>query len=304
MKTKYLKGITALSIAAALSFSSCLKDNSRLFLPESVQSNLAYLPLSGLQYFATDAVTKTGIDTITFAVGVTAANPPTTSTTVTLAVDNTITTAYDAANPTIAYQPIPATSYKFTGTTVTIPAGKNSATTSLIIDRTNLDPAVSYMLPIKIVSAGGLPISANYSVHYYHIIGNDFAGIYTHDFTRIPSASSFTGHMDLLAPDSPTQFEVVGGYFNQAVRYVVTFTKTGGGATAAYSNFNITINPDDVTNYLTANSIAVTTAPTIVGYTAGASYTFAQAQALFAAGFTYGVTGPSGVRVNLDQYHH
>ncbi|MDB5031017.1 DUF1735 domain-containing protein [Mucilaginibacter sp.] len=300
MKTKYLKRITMTSFAAVmLLFSSCLKDN-RYFNAETVP-NLAELPKSGTTFFANDAITKAGVDTITFAVGVTAAEPPATATAVTLGVDNSVITTYNAANPAIVYQPIPAAALKFTSA-VTIPAGKNSTLTSLIIDRTLLDPAVSYMLPVKIISASGLPLSANFNLHYYHIIGNDFAGPYTHDFVRTPAGGNFTGRTDIFSPDSPTQFEVVGGYFTADVRYLVKFTKTGTGASATYSNFAISINAADVA-YLTANGISITAQPQINGYTAGSSYTYAQALQLFANGFTYQVLGGSGARTNLDLYH-
>jgi hypothetical protein len=304
MKTKYLKGITAMGFAAMmLLFSSCLKDDARVFDPESVQSNVAELPLSGLNNFAKDAVLGTGNVTLTFAVGVTAKNVPTSPTSIVIGVDNTLTTAYVAANPGVDYKPIPTTAYTLAATNITIPAGKNSTTTTLIIDRTLLDPAVSYMIPVKIVSApAGVAISANYGVHYYHIIGNDFAGPFTHDFRRTPAAD-FTGRTHSFLPDSPTQFNVVGGYYTGDVRYVVNFTKTIVSGVAMYSGFTIKIHPDDITNTLTPNGIAVTTPPSIVGYTAGTQYTYAQALQLFANGFTYQVLGGSGARTNLDLYH-
>lgn len=292
----------ALGLAVTLFFSSCLKD-ARQFQPESVQSNLAELPLSGMANFAADAITKAGLDTIIFAVGVTAANPPTTSTSVSLVVDNSIITSYVAANPAINYLPIPTSAYKLASATVVIPSGKNSTLTYVIVDRTQLDPTLSYMLPVKVASASGLPISANYSIHYYHIIGNDFAGPYTHDFIRTPAGGNFTGHIDIFQPDSPTQFEVVGGYYNGQIRYVVNFVKTGSGASATYSNFTIAINAADKTNILDALPAAITVPPSIVGYVPGTQYTYAQAKALFAAGFQYDVLGGSGARHNLDQYH-
>ncbi|MDP9048179.1 MAG: DUF1735 domain-containing protein [Bacteroidota bacterium] len=269
MKTKYLKGITALCFATVLFFSSCLKD-ARQFLPESVQSNVAEFPQGGLAFFGPDAVTAAGIDTVTFAVLVTAANPPATSTTVNLAVDNTVITAYNAANPKIAYQPIPTAAYKVPGT-VTIPAGKNSATTTVIIDRTQLDPAVSYMLPVKIVSATGAAVSANYGIHYFHIIGNDFAGAYLHDYKRYnngigptagPPSTNSPNNPTVLAPVSPTQFEATTSYVGP-VRYEVTFTKGGTASNPTYSNFAVTFNATDVANIWTANGISIVNQPVI-----------------------------------------
>ncbi|MDB5025170.1 MAG: hypothetical protein JWP78_2925 [Mucilaginibacter sp.] len=291
----------ALSITALL-FSSCLKDPGHVFNPEATSPNVAQFFNAGLGSFSSDAVTAPGLDTITFAVGVTLSTPPTNPTTATLAVDNSLLDAYNTANPAITYLPIPTAAYTLI-TSVTIPAGKNSTTTTVIIDRNQLDPTLSYMLPVKIASVSpNIPISANLGVHYFHIIGNDFAGSYTHDFTRIPAAN-FTGHTDVFFPDSPTQFEVVGGYYSQTVRYVVSFTKTGTGSGARYTNFQISLNSDDVKNILTPVPIAVTTAPVILGYDSAHSYTFDEALALFAApnGFQWGA---NGTRINTDTYHH
>jgi hypothetical protein len=272
MKTKYLKGIaTASFIAAVLSFSSCLKDDSRYFNPEAVQSNVAELPLSGFQYFARDAVTSAGIDTVIFAVGVTAANPPAAATTINLAVDNGLVATYNTAHPEIAYQTIPAAAFKLKSASVVIPAGKNSTLTYVIIDRTQLDPAVSYMLPVKIASAGGITISGNYGVHYYHIIGNDFAGAYLHDYFRYnngvgptvgPPSTTVLGTPVVLSPVSPTQFEMSTSYVGP-VRYEVTFTKGGTAAAPTYTNFQVTFNADDVTNIWTANGISIVDPPAI-----------------------------------------
>ena len=276
MKTKCIKGIITMGFTAMmLLFSSCLKD-ARFFDPGSVQANLAELPLSGLKFFGSDAVTGQGIDTVTFAVGVTAADPPTTATTVVLAVDNTFITSYNAANPAVTYLPIPAAAFKLVSTSVTIPAGQNTALTSVIIDRTQLDPTLSYMLPVKIVSAGGLPISANFSVHYFHVIGNDFAGTYLYDYTRIPAAGNFVGHAGVLSPDSPTQLEGISSYFSAKERYIITFKKTGSGSSALYSNFTVAINPADYQSVFIANGLSIVTGPELVNYVPGTSYTYDQ----------------------------
>ena len=306
MKTKYLKGITALGFIALLSFSACLKDDTHYFNPEATQSTIVELVNSGLANFGHDAVTAAGLDTISFGVDIAQLNPLATATTVVIGVDNTIVTSYDAANPAINYLTIPSTAYTLPATNITIPAGSNYVIAKVIINRNLLDPTQSYMLPVRIVSASGLAISANNYVHYFHIIGNDFAGSYTHDFIRIPAAN-FIGHTDTFFPDSPTQFEVYGGYYTATVRYVVSFTKTGTGASASYSNWAIALNSGDVASILTANGISVSANPVILAYVPGTSYTFAQSVALFgnntdnAGGFQWGA---NGTRINTDYYHH
>lgn len=270
MKTRYLKGIMIISFAAALSlFSSCLKD-SRYFNAETVP-NLAELPLSGLYYFSADAVTGAGIDTVTYAVGVTAANPPATSTAITLGVDTTLIAPYNAANPSVVYHSVPAAAYRLASTTVTVPAGKNSTLTTVIIDRTRLDPSLSYMLPIKIVSASGLPISANYGVHYYHIIGNDFAGVYKYEYKRFNQADTLGSLLldnfttgALISPISPTEFTMTTGYNGQGVRYDVKFKRTVTGGVVTYSNWTVTFVPADVTGIWALAGITVTVPPTFV----------------------------------------
>jgi hypothetical protein len=310
MKTKYLKRIMAVCFAATtLFFSSCLKDDKRFFNAETVP-NLAELPLGGLQNFGADAITAAGIDTITFAVGVTAANPPAAPTTITIGVDNTLITKYNSANAAIVYQPIPAAAFKLAATSVIIPAGKNSTLTTVIIDRTQLDPAVSYMLPIKVVSAGGLPISANYGVHYYHIIGNDFAGAYLHTFQRYNAAdstgalsgASFVNQPSTFSPVSPTEFTVATGYAGGVYVFDVTFTKNANGT---YSNFKVSFTPGSIADGV-GSGIALTQPPVFLVAggpgvaTLPGPYTFAQALKIFHFQFMAMTSGP---RYLIDTFH-
>jgi len=295
-----MKKLTFILILFAITVSSCLKDPK--YNDFAGAGNIVDFPLSGISNFGNDAViADTAV--ITFGVNYATTNPNK-ALTVTLAVDTTLIAKYVAAHPGVNYVALPASAYSFPITSVTIPAGKQFTYATITINKYLLDPTKSYMLPVIIKDAQGVPISSNMGVHYYHVIGNDFAGAYVHDFTRTPAGGNFTGGASTFAPDSPTQFEVAGGYYTANIRYVVSYTETGSGSTATYSNFQISINADDIKNILTPAGISVTVAPSIVGYDPTKTYTFAQAQALFAAGFTYGVVGGSGSRVNLDQYHH
>jgi hypothetical protein len=328
MKKKLYLITTILLSAAALSLSSCLKDNR--YVDFSKGSNVVDF---ATQTFGSDAITETpdtdanGTIVRQFAINVATVNPPKTATTVTLAVDNSLVTSYDAANPSVTYLPMPTNAYKFTATSVTVPAGQQYATVSVTFYKNLLDPAKSYMLPIKIVSAPGFTISGNQGVHYYHFIGNDFAGSYDWHYTRFNSTDTTTAASPLNAdeglttvfPVTPTQFEVASGYLYQA-RYEVTFTKTGNGPTAMYSNFNVTLNADDVASELTAYPVAsggpitVTVQPeflptsiankSIAGMgtpTLAGPFTYAQALTLFR--FSYGVANSvGGTRTFFDQY--
>jgi hypothetical protein len=277
-------------------------------------SNIAYFPKGGTPYFSSEAITEApdtdanGTIVRQFAVGIATVNPPKSATTINLAVDATIVDTYNAANAAttgVTYLPMPADAYVFDTKSVTIPAGQQYATVSVTFYKAKLDPSKSYMLPIKIASnSAGLKISGNMGIQYYHFIGNDFAGIYKWQFTRNPPAGNFTfadGQTNTFLPDSRTQFEVSGGYYTQDIRYVVSFTETGSYPSATYSNFQISINPDDVARIKGAG-INITVQPSIVGYDPNHNYTYAEALTLFQNGFTYSVLGGSGARTNLDQY--
>ena len=250
---KRLYFITILLSATVLSLSSCLKDSR--YVDFSKGPSLVEFNLGGLSYFGQDAITATNaIDTVQFAVSVASVTVPTTATTITLAVDNSIVASYNAANPAITYLPIPAADYKLSATSVTIPAGQRAAIVTLYVYKSLLDATQSYMLPVKIASTtGGYTISGNMGIHYYHIIGNDFAGTYNWNYQRYngpDSTSANSGASGLtttILPVSPTEMEVYSGYVSGAeFRYDITFTKTGTGPTATYSNFHVALDAGDV----------------------------------------------------------
>jgi len=269
-KRYYFKTTAMLTVMFMMLLSSCLKDSRYVDFPNA--GNVANMPNSGLNYFGADAVLA---DTTQFGVDYATANPNP-AVTITLAVDPTIVASYVAAHPAIQYQQLPTADYKLSTTTVNIPAGAQYQIVTLVVNRAALDPTVSYMLPVKIASTSAGIISANSSIHYFHIIGNDFAGTYLHDYTRVPAAGNFVGGSATFFPDNPNQFEVMGGYFTGTIRYVVTFQKTGSGASATYSNFTIALNPDDVANIVTPAGITVVQQPIIQGYVAGTQYTYSQ----------------------------
>ena len=218
--------------------------------------------------------------------------------------DPTIVTAYDASNTAVNYLPMPSNAYVFTQTSITIPAGQRVGILTVTFYKNLLDPSKSYMLPIAIKSAGGYTISGNQGIHYYHFIGNDFAGTYSWDYTRTPAAGNFTGGTATLSPITPTEFSAFSGYYTGLVQYDVSFTKTGNGASAVYTNFSVVLDPASVAAQLTANKISVTSGA--VFKSSGTAslpgpYTFAQAKTLF--DFQYSVLGPSGTRVVEDRFY-
>lgn len=277
MKMKLNVFTTILLSAVALCLSSCLKDAR--FVDLTKVGTIVEFPNGGYVNFGSDAETSSA-DTIIaqYVVNIASPSAPTTATTVVLSVnDPAVVTAFDNAHTTVSYLPMPTGSYTVTPTTLTVPAGQRTAVFTVTIYKKQLDPSLSYMLPVAIKSAGSYNISGNMSTHYFHFIGNDFAGAYLHDYTRIPAAGNYVGQPATLSPVSPTQFEVMGGYYTGTIRYEVTFTKNGTGSSATYTNFNISINSDDIANILTANGLAIATGPVIVGYVPTHAYTYAEA---------------------------
>jgi hypothetical protein len=314
MKKRLYLITTILLSAAALSLSSCLKDNR--YVDFSKAGNLVDFPLGGKAYYGADAITEApdtdanGTIVRQFAVNVATANVPTTATTITLAVDNSIIDTYNAANPSVTFLPMPADAFVFTQTTATIPAGKQYANVSVTFYKNKLDPSKSYMLPIKIVSTtGGYKISGSQNIHYYHFIGNDFAGSYELIWTRWNVADT-TGapaydHLDegpyTFFPVDPTTFKVSSGYYT-GIPYTVTFTKTGTGPTATYSNFQVVFTADDIKTYFTdpGQGVVVGAAPVFdpnkIAFDPNKQYTYAEALKLFRFYYT------TASRAIIDEY--
>lgn len=307
MKKRFYYITTLLLSAAVLTLSSCLKDSR--YVDFSKGTPVVEFNLGGLSYFGPDAITESG-DTVVkqFAVSVTTAAVPTTATTVTLAVDNSIVTSYDAANPAVNYLTFPTNAFSLSTTTVTIPAGQRVAIVSVTFYKSNFDPSQSYMLPIKIASTtGGYTISGNMSVHYYHYIGNDFAGLYSQHFTRwgVPDTSGTPDHNQNLgtviaSPIDPNTFTLPSGYYT-GIPYTISFTKTGTGAAAMYSNWAVTFTAADIKKYFTdpGQGVVLGNAPKFdPAVDPNASYTYAQSLKLFRFFYT------TGTRAVIDQYTH
>ena len=266
MKKRLYFITTALVAIAALSLSSCLKDPRYVSFANG--GTVLNFPTGGLGHFGGDALTATTDTIVTqFAVELASPTVPTTSTTVTIAVDNSIITAYNAKGGPVVYTAMPAADFALSTTSVTIPAGQRSAVVTLTIYKSLLDPSLSFMLPIKIVSgSGGATVSGNFGVHYYHIIGNDFAGLYNWTYTRWQNATG-TGTPLIdhaltpntpVSPVTPSEFTMVTGYNNQGVRYQIDFTKTAPGV---YTNWSLTFVPADVSGIWGAAGISVVDQP-------------------------------------------
>jgi len=257
MKTKILNKIPALAIVvlAMLSLNSCVKDPN--FVDLSGTPNIVDMPQSGPAFFGNDAIVNPGIDSLKFAVELSSPTPLSSPLSVTVGVDNTIVTSYNAANPAITYLPFPSNSYTFPDVTVTIPAGQRVVYLTCVVNKAVLSPSSSYMLPMSIKSAPGATISGNFGVHYYHVIGNDFAGSYTWDYRRwqngtgpgvgnLPPDISSIGQSGTISPVSPTEMQMLTGYNGTGVHYDITFTRSVSGTTVTYSNWSVQFLPYDL----------------------------------------------------------
>lgn len=246
---------------------SCVKDRNDLATDFTNLQDHVLLENGGLGNFSGSNVRFSGSDTTSFDIRTVLAsvNLPTSPIKVTIAYDAAKIAAYNLANGT-NFQAFPAGSYALKTTTLTIPSGQQSASTSIEFYVTDLDPTVSYLLPVTITDASGKALTTNQNTLYFNVIGNVIAGNYKWDFTRYNtptptppvSSLSFTGETATFIADSPTQVEVTSGYFIEP-RYVITFSNNNG----VLSNFKVTLNPEDV-KALTAAGVTVTDGPNII----------------------------------------
>ncbi len=266
-----MKKIHFLLAVLVISLTSCLKDKPNTNF--SGLTPIIELPYSGKSYFSQDAITDAG-PTITkqFVVNIASVNVPTTATSVTIGVDNSLIAPYNTANPAITYNPMPTGSYTFPDMVVNIPAGQRQATLTVTIDKSKLDPSQSYLLPITIKSAPGLTISGNFGVHYYHFIGNDFAGTYTYEYRRYqngtgpgagatpslgegsaPDITNPAGSTTIISPVTATEFQMVTNYNGQGVMYDVTFTRTvSSSGTVSYTNWSVSFPDAEIAKWAAA----------------------------------------------------
>ncbi|HEY9046810.1 MAG TPA: DUF1735 domain-containing protein [Ohtaekwangia sp.] len=221
---------------------------------------------AGLNYFNSQALTfpiTDDADTTSFAVTLQGPN--------TLGSDISVTAVVkmDAkgdnyANDSIEYLPMPDDAYDFLVSTSTIKAGDRTGEFQIIFHPNKLDPTLSYILPVTATNASDLPLSSNYGIVYFHVIGNPIAGTFSWDYiryndqTKTGASSGFTEESTTFAPVSPTSIKVPTGYYVQP-NYLITFKNTDG----VLSDFKAVIAPDEIKAAFTDNNIEVVSGPTI-----------------------------------------
>jgi hypothetical protein len=278
MKYKFLK--LSIFITAAfliIIIGGCVKSVDN-FTDLSKTSDLVILTGSGLGNFKASnlLVNTSSPDTLklTVTADLASANSKNGSVTVTLGVDNTAITAYNAANGT-NFQPFPANAFKFVSNTVTIEGGlKHYGTTTVWIFQNKLDPTVSYLLPVSITDGGGKNLSSNQNTIYYNVIGNPLAGNYLQDFhrwnvtgigaadtTTAPNSTNYYGDPIIIAPVTATTILLPESYLETFVGVGVnlSFTNTAG----VLSNFQVSLDANALAD-IAAGGFTILTAPKLV----------------------------------------
>lgn len=280
MKRYKLFFITLGSIVT-LSLVSCLKTDNQTYTdfstspavvifasPNSAAGGTSIVGLSSLSYANFSFVSS---DTATFQfyanyAGLTSAPS---DLKVTIGVDDAKRTAYNTANST-SFQPLVASQYSIVTPSITIPkGGQYSGLMTVKLINKNIDPTVSYMLPVSITDASGVKLSSNLNTIYFNFIGNPIAGNYNRYYKRWNAADS-SGATALTAraiipfiPDSPTAVEVQSGagtQFGVNLRYLIKFTNTNG----VLSNFSVVLNPADVKNLTPSTGYTVSADATLI----------------------------------------
>lgn len=179
--------------------------------------------------------------------------------TVTIAIDNSLIGGYNSANSKSFIATTPDM-VKLTETTLTIPAGSRTATTTLEINQNKFDQSKSYLIPVVIASAtGGFTTTANLNTKWFNVIGNPLAGNYKWSYTRFqggdttvtPPAGvgSFVDRDVTIAPVNETTVlfpdDYTRTFINPNGGILLSFTITNG----VFSNFSATLDAKSLADY-------------------------------------------------------
>ena len=150
---------------------SCKKDSSSLNLTPSfyfLNGDTSSLSAALILFGSTDTTTYNLYVSSTYLTSKIAE--------VTLGIADTARVSYNAYHGT-SYQAMPATAYSF-NTTFNDTTTTVYDTIPVLINKSALNPAINYMLPIQIINASGNSITPGASIIYLHIINNKLSGVY------------------------------------------------------------------------------------------------------------------------------
>lgn len=200
--------------AVILCISSCLKKGAANIDIEDTTAPIVELQYieggsgstinSGMQYFSGGALTypsSHAADTAHFNVNI--AGPAAASSDVNVTLGVKASAVLDNyKSDSIKYELMPDSLYHIITPTATIKAGSRIGKLEIAFFPSKLDPSKSYMLPIVVEQAGGLTVSGNFGIVYFHVIGNPLAGAYDVVGTRY----NYTGSIGYTGGPIPPNY--------------------------------------------------------------------------------------------------
>lgn len=242
-----------IGIALISSLSSCLKDDSQPDLTKN--KAIIELPIGssaanggGNSIAAAFTVDPVPADYFVY-VNYAAPEAASQNVTVTLKIDTSAVTKFNSVNAT-KYTPMPANGYTLTGNTVVIPSGGRQVKFPIKINTANLNPLLTYALPVTIVDGGGFTISGNFGTLISIItLKNKWDGVYTVTGTMVDTQNS------TLTGQYPRTLKLVTqGPNTDAIQDGDTFAHgiLSGTSGSSYGSFSPVFTVNEATNAITS----------------------------------------------------
>ncbi len=252
-------------LATSISFVSCLKDDTFLDVSNTqpiIEFSFGTNGKSDLGNFNIDP-TVAVLDT---ALAINIASPQVLDydVTVTLKLDPSMINAYNSVSSNTHLKMLPDSAFKYTTTTITIPAGRRLTKVSLTLypSKIDLGAGESFGLPISIISAKGsggqnLVVSGNSGVAFYAFIANPLAGTYD----VVGNRYNYTGSSGFSCggPIPTTFVATIPSPTPKSTTTVDPTTVSIDYANLGSSGYQyvIAIDPNDATNVLVSSNAAL-----------------------------------------------
>lgn len=256
---KKIKFLTLILTSIVLVGTGCLKDkdyDNHVYGINDADGSPAGVGFTlGVKYFNTTGLTLSpdpqNLDTAVASISLLSGKPASTDVKVTIQVDPTLLTEYNAENGTSILDFDPSL-YSLPTTTITIPAGQTRANIPVVVPSTStLDPNETYGLGLRIVSAdAGYIIASNQNRILISIaIRNIYDGIYNSTgYVYHPTAPRAVDEEKALTTVNATTVACDLGDLGSAgyqaffqvdpVTNKVTITAATGAAGAPYTQFD------------------------------------------------------------------
>jgi hypothetical protein len=193
--------IFAVAMIAAVTFTSCLKDDDPII--SGAPSVLEFKALGAvegtadtIQAYALPFEATATSEVINVVVRYTGPDKAPSDLAVKLELDQRIIEAYNEENET-EYELLPADLYDVPSLDIVIPKGQNSVTVPFTVNPSAFDLSKSYVLPLKIVPPAGQLAGRNNSAILVNVLAkNEYDGLYRH--TYVSSLGSGTNTVPLI----------------------------------------------------------------------------------------------------------